>query len=185
MLDNLINLVRENAGDAIINNPAIPNDRNEEAVTDTSQSVISSLQGALSNGNVKDVMKIFSGRTDPSNPVVQNATSQLTQNFSSKYGMSGGQASGLAGSLIPMILGQLAHRTSDPSNNGFNIQDIFNQLSGGKTSGVNMGGILSKFKAGLDRDGDGDVDLSDLAGMFTGGGTGGLMDKVKGMFGGN
>lgn len=184
MLENIINLVRENAGDAIINNPAIPNDRNEEAVHDASHSVISSLQGALSGGNVKDVMKIFSGRTDPSNPVVQNATNQLTQNFSTKYGMSGGQASGIAGSLIPMILGQLAHKTSDPSNNGFNIQDIFNQLSGGKTSGMNMGSILDKFKGSLDKDGDGDVDLSDLSGLLGGGQAGGLMDKVKGMFGG-
>ena len=49
MLENLINLVRENAGDAIINNPAIPNERNEEAVQDTSNSIVSSLQNA---GNI-------------------------------------------------------------------------------------------------------------------------------------
>lgn len=180
MLESLVNLVRENAGDAIINNPAIPNERNEEAVGDASHSIMNSLQGALQGGNVKDVLKIFSGRTDPSNPVVQSATNDLTHNLSGKYGIDGGQASGIAGSLIPMILGQLASKTSDPSNNGFNIQDIFNQLSGGKTSGVDMGGILNKFKGGLDRDGDGDVDLSDLTGMLGGGG--GLMDKVKGMF---
>ncbi|HSB92115.1 MAG TPA: hypothetical protein VLC28_03320 [Flavitalea sp.] len=182
MLENLINLVRENAGDAIINNPAIPNERNEEAVQDTSHSVVNSLKNAISGGNIKDVMKIFSGHTDPSNPVVQDATNNLSQNLSGKYGISGGQASGIAGSLIPMILSQLAGKTSDPSNNSFNIQDIFNQLTGGKTSGVNMGGILDKFKGGLDKDGDGDVDLSDLTGLLTGGGSGSMMDKVKGMF---
>ena len=137
MLENLINLVRESAGDAIINNPAIPNDRNEEAVQDTSHSIVNSLKNALSGGNVNDVMKIFSGRTDPSNPVVQDATNNLTQNLSGKYGIDRGQASGIAGGLIPIILSQLAGKTSDPSNNGFNIQDIFNQLTGGKTSGVN------------------------------------------------
>jgi hypothetical protein len=181
MLENLINLVRENAGDAIINNPAIPNERNEEAVQDASHSVVDSLKNALAGGNVKDVMKIFSGRTDPSNPVVQDATNSLSQNLSGKYGLDGGQASGIAGGLIPMILSQLAGRTSDPSNNGFNIQDIFNQLSGGKTSGVNMGSILNKFKGGLDKDGDGDVDLGDLTGLLSGG-SGSVMDKVKGMF---
>jgi hypothetical protein len=182
MLENLINLVRENAGDAIINNPAIPNERNEEAVQDTSHSIVNSLKNALSGGNVKDVMKIFSGRTDPSNPVVQDATNNLTQNLSGKYGINSGQASGIAGGLIPMILSQLAGKTSDPSNNSFNIQDIFNQLTGGKTSGVNMGGILDKFKGGLDKDGDGDVDLGDLTGLLTGGGGGSVLDKVKGMF---
>ncbi len=32
MFDNLINLVRKNAGDGILNNNAIPNDKNEQAV---------------------------------------------------------------------------------------------------------------------------------------------------------
>ena len=182
MLENLINLVRESAGDAIINNPAIPNERNEEAVQDTSHSIVNSLKNALSGGNVNDVMKIFSGRTDPSNPVVQDATNNLTQNLSGKYGIDSGKASGIAGGIIPIILSQLAGKTSDPSNNGFNIQDIFNQLTGGKTSGVNMGGILDKFKSGLDKDRDGDVDLSDLTGLLTGGGGGSVLDKVKGMF---
>jgi hypothetical protein len=182
MLEKLLNLVRENAGDTIINNPSIPNDRNEEAVRDAGHSVVNSLQNALSGGNVKDVMKIFSGHTDPSNAVVQDATSNLSQNLSGKYGLDGGQASGIAGSLIPMILSQLAGKTSDPSNNGFNIQDIFNQLTGGKTAGMDMGGLLNKFKGGLDKDGDGDVDLSDLSGLLTGAGGGSLVDKVKGMF---
>src|SRR5918993_304969 len=100
MLENLINLVRENAGDTIINNPAIPNERNEEAVQDASQSVVGSLRNALAGGNVTDVMKIFSGRTDASNPVVQDATNNLSQNLSGKYGLDGGQASGIAGGLI-------------------------------------------------------------------------------------
>ena len=182
MLEALTNLIRENAGDTIINNPAIPNERNEEAVQDAGNSVVSSLQNALSGGNVKDVMKIFSGRTESTNPVVQDATSNLTQRLSGNYGVDRTQASGIAGSLIPTILSQLAGKTADPSNSTFNIQDIFNKLTGGKTSGVNIESIFNKFKAGLDTDQDGDVDLSDLTGLLTGGQGGSLMDKVKGMF---
>jgi hypothetical protein len=125
-------------------------------------------------------MNIFSGRTDASNPVVQDATSNLSQRLSGNYGVDSSQASGIAGSLIPTILSQLAGKTADPSNSAFNIQDIFNQLTGGKTSGVNMEGILNKFKGGLDKDHDGDVDLGNLTGLLTGGQTGSLMDKVKG-----
>lgn len=181
MLENLINLVREQAGDTIINNPAIPNEQNEAVVAETGNTIMNSLQRSLAGGNLKDVLKIFSGRTEESNPVVQHATQDLTQQLSGKFGVPAGQAAGIAGSLIPNILSQLASRTADPNQKGFDLQNIFNQLSGGKTSGINMGGILNQFKGSLDRDGDGDVDLSDLAGMFTGGG-GGLMDKVKGMF---
>jgi hypothetical protein len=43
-----------------------------------------------------------------------------------------------------------------------------------------MGSLLSKFKGGMDKDGDGDVDMDDLKSLLGGGG--GMMDKVKGFF---
>ena len=78
-------------------------------------------------------------------------------------------------------MSDLAKKTTDPSDNSFNIQDIFNQLSGGKTGGLNMENLLSRFGGGkLDKDGDGDVDLKDLKSMFAGGGASGFMDSAKG-----
>ena len=181
MLDQLINLVREHAGAAINNNPAIPADKKEEAVNATGSSIAGGLQEMLSKGNIADVMKLFSGKADVSNsPVTQQVSGSLTDNLSNKLGIPATQAGGIASSIIPAILGSLVNKTNDPNDHSFNIQDIFNQFSGGKTSGMDVGGILNKFKGGLDKDGDGDVDLSDLTAMFGGGG--GLMDKVKGMF---
>lgn len=184
MLESLINLVKENAGDAIINNQAIPNERNDEAVQEAGHSIFDTLKGALSGGNTREVVDMFAnGRADNSNPLVQQASGNLVGRLTEMFGLNADQATGLAGSLIPNVMNQFANRTADPNDNGFNAQDIFNQLSGGKTSGLNIQSILNKFKGGLDRDGDGDVDLQDLQGLLGGaGGAGGLMDKVKGMF---
>ena len=48
MLDNLRDLVRQSAGDAIINNPAIPNEKNEEVISDASGSILSGLKNCVS-----------------------------------------------------------------------------------------------------------------------------------------
>ncbi|MBA4167009.1 MAG: DUF937 domain-containing protein [Chitinophagaceae bacterium] len=181
MLDQLINLVKEHAGNAINNNPAIPADKKEEAVNVAGSSVAGGLQDMLSKGGISEVLKMFSGRTDVNDsPVTQHVSSSLTDNLSSKLGIPSAQAGGIAASIIPSILGSLVNKTNDPNDHSFNIQDIFNQFSGGKTSGMDIGGMLNKFKGGLDKDGDGDVDLNDLTSMFGSGG--GIMDRVKGMF---
>jgi hypothetical protein len=184
MLDNLINLIKQNAGDEIINNPAIPNERNEEAVRETSDSIVGTLKNALAGGNFNDVMKMFAkGKADNDNPVVQQASGDLTNRLQNNFGLGQQQASGIAGGLVSKILNQFASKTADPNNSSFNAQDIFNQLSGGKTSGMNIQSLLSRFAGGLDKDGDGDVDMQDLKSMFAGGGGAGvIMDKVKGMF---
>jgi hypothetical protein len=103
-----------------------------------------------------------------------------------KFNLDQGAASNIAGSLVPNVLQKLVSKTNDPSDSSFDIQGIFNNLSNGKTSGMNIQGLLSKVAgSGLDRDGDGDVDLQDAMAMLGGGqGAGGLMDKVKGFFGG-
>ncbi|MEJ7677921.1 MAG: hypothetical protein WKG06_08675 [Segetibacter sp.] len=60
----------------------------------------------------------------------------------------------------------------------YNIQNIFNEVSGGKTDGLNVQGMKTKFKGRMDKDGDGDVDLQDLKASLPA--EGGLVDKVKG-----
>jgi hypothetical protein len=176
-----MDLIKQNAGDSIVNNPAIPNERNDEAIEEAKNSIVDNLQNALSGGGVKNVLSMFGGNEAnvDQNPLVQQTSNDLTQRLQDKFNLDGQQASGIAGNLIPNILKQFAGKTADPGNNSFQIQDIFNQLSGGRTSGLDIGGLVSKYKGKLDADHDGDVDLQDLKGMFSGGN---VMDKVKGMF---
>lgn len=188
MLDDLINLVKQQAGDAIVNNPAIPNDKNDLAVQEAGSSILGGLQNAISGGGLKDVLKLFGGQGNDiaSNPVTQQVSGNVVQNLMQKFNLDQGAASNIAGSLVPNVLQKLVNKTNDPSDSSFDIQGIFNNLTNGKTSGMNIQGLLSKVAgSGLDRDGDGDVDLQDAMAMLSGGqGAGGLMDKVKGFFGG-
>jgi uncharacterized protein YidB (DUF937 family) len=183
MLDNLINLVREQAGSSIINNPAVPNEQNEQVIAETSSSITGGLQNMIASGGLKDVLGLFGGGGDQasnSNPVVQNLSGNVIQQLMSKFGIDQQAASGIAGNVVPDVLKKLVNKTNDPNDSSFDIQGIFNQLSGGKTQNTNIQGLLGK----LDRDGDGDTDMQDVMSMFSGGGQGGgLMDSVKGLFG--
>lgn len=185
MLENLLDLVKQNAGGSIINNPAIPNHRNDEAIAETTNSIAGGLQGLLSQGGgLKDVLKMFGGQEAATNNVSQQLSGGVIQNLMDKFGLDKGAAGNIAGSLIPSVLSNLVSKTNDPGDNSFNIQGIFNSLSGGQTSNMNIAGLLSKVQGGsLDLDGDGDTDLQDLMAVFTKGGGGSILDKVKGLFG--
>ncbi len=189
MLENLLDLVKQNAGDAIINNPAIPNDRNNEAISEATNSIAGGLQGLFSqSGGLKDIIRMFSGQNQgaATNNITQSLSGGLIESLMSKFGLNSQSAGSIASSLIPSVLSNLVSRTNDPNDNGFNIQDIFNNFSGGQTSGMDIAGLLSRAKSGvLDLDGDGDTDLQDIMKMMSNsGGAGGILDKLKGLFGG-
>lgn len=169
MLENLFDLVKEHAEDAIINNPDIPNERNDEAITETTGTITNYLQQALAGGQTNDIIHLFSSSNVSSSPLASGIQNQLVQNLIGKFNIGNGQASNIASSLIPAVLQQLVHRTNDPNNSSFNIQSIFNQLSGGKTGGLDIGGLLNQFTGG--------------GGQQQQGG-GGVMDTIKGLFGG-
>lgn len=188
MLDNLFDLVKQYAGDAIVNNPAVPNEKNDAVIAETSSSIAGGLQGLLSQGGgLKNILNMFGGQDngEAGNNVTQHLSGGLIQNLMDKFGLDQQAAGGVASSIIPSVLSNLVKKTNDPSDKSFDIQGLFNSFSGGKTSGLDIQGLLSKVKGGvLDQDGDGDTDMQDLlAALNKGGGSGGILDKVKGMFG--
>lgn len=192
MLENLLNLIRENAGDAVINNPAIPNEHNDAVVQEAGISILGGLQGLLASGGAKEVLSLFSNpsNVNSGNPIVQQLSGGFLQSLMSKFNLDSNQASGIASSLIPTVLSQLVNKSNSPADNGFSVQGLFNTISGGSTSSLDIQGLVGKFsQGGLDRDGDGDVDLQDLTAAFTGGGASGgsgssnPLDALKGLFG--
>lgn len=193
MLEQLFNLVKEQAGTAIINNPDIPNDRNEEAVAEVTNSVAGGLQNALAGGQFKDVLKLLGGQGGDlqNNPMANQLSGNAISSLMDKFGLNQGQAGNIVSNLLPGVLQNLISKTNNPSDNSFDLQGIFSSLTGGQTGGLDLQGLLGRVtQGGLDKDGDGDTDLNDVINMVKGGasqqqqsGAGGMMDLVKGLFG--
>src|SRR5919112_5825658 len=133
MLENLQDLVRQHAGDAIINNPAIPNERNEEVVADASSSIVSGLKSAAASGNTDSVVNLFNGGGEAAaqSPVTQNIQSGFVQNLINKFGLDHGKASQIATAFIPMVMQKFVHKTNDPADNSFDLKNVIGALTGG------------------------------------------------------
>ncbi len=177
MFDQLLNLVKENAGDAIINNPAIPNEKNDEAISHATNGILSGLQSQLTSGNISDVVQLLGGKSDVNNHPVTNAVSQnVASDLMSKFGLSGGAASSIVASLVPIVMGKLIHKTNDPNDSSIDLNGVFSQLSGGKTQGLDMGNILGSLTGGSSAGGG----LGNILGSLMGGKAGGgLGDQMK------
>jgi len=169
MLENLLDLIKQNAGQAIINNPAIPNEHNDAAISAAGSSIMDGLKNMAASGNIQDIVSLFNhgGGNIANTAAAQQISGGFIQNLMSKFGLDQSAASGVASNLIPQVLQNLVHQTNDPNNSNFNIESIVSQFSGGQ----NAGGLES------------------IISQFTGGGTtekaggAGILDTLKGLMG--
>lgn len=206
MLENLFNLIKEQGVSSVIENPAIPNDKNDAVLADATHSVADGLQSVLAGGGLQNVLSFFNSNNGSAsggignllnNPIVSNIVNSFTNKLTNNHGIPGNQASGIANNLIPSVLSNLVNRTNDPNNNSFDINSIISSLTGGANGqqgsaagGFDLQGLLGKFtNGGLDSNGDGKIGLDDIMSKITGGaqkqqqqgqnGGGGLMDVIQ------
>jgi hypothetical protein len=184
MFEQLTQLVQQFGNDAVVKNDAVPNEQNDAVMQEASNSIVDGLKNMAAQGNISDLSSLLQGNnaSDTSNPVVQKLTEQLTGNLGEKFGLSSDAAAGVAGSLIPKVLGSLVGNAKDPNHKGFEVADIVNAISGGNGNAGLMEAV-SKYggQFGLDQNADGKVDMSDaMAAVSKKGGFGGLLGKLFG-----
>lgn len=141
MLENLINLVKENAKQAIIDNPAIPNEQNEAACETAATSIFDSLKNMVGNGGLESVTQLFSNNGENHSSAVNEISGNVAGELMNKFGLENSAANGIVQSLIPTVMGQLTSKTNDPNDNSFDLKSIVGSLTGGEE-----GGILGKLK---------------------------------------
>ncbi len=145
MLNQLLNLVKEHAGDAIVNNPAIPNESNNEAITATAESLLNNLMSQAQGRGLENIVSLFQGGNAGNNSFINNITSNVAGDLMKKFGINNAVAQGIVSSLIPIVINKLVHKTNDQNDNSLNINNVISELSGGNN---NILGTLTNLFGG-------------------------------------
>jgi hypothetical protein len=144
MFDNLLNLVKEHAGDAIINNPAIPNEKNNEAIHSTTSSIVDTLKAQVASGNLSSITDLLKGGNINSSSIGNALHSNVVSDLMKKFGVDNTQATTIASSILPKVMEQFVSKTNDPNDSSFDLNGIMNSLGGDNTSGI-LGKITGLF----------------------------------------
>jgi uncharacterized protein YidB (DUF937 family) len=131
MLDQLINLVKEQAGDAIVNNPEVPNQHNNAVIEETATTIMNTMKGHASSGNMNDITSLLKGGNTSNNPLVSIITQQVSSKLTSKFGLSNNAVNSVVSNLIPTVMSKLSHKTNDPEDNSFSFEGIMGAIGGG------------------------------------------------------
>lgn len=175
MLDQILDIVKDNAKDLIENNGDIDNQYNESAISEAASTISNGFKDKLQSGNVKDVLDVFSEKTsNTDNPLVNQLSSMFGSQLGNKFNVSGDKANGIAGQLIPMVIDQLVKKVNDSNDSSIDLNGLLGSLSG--QQGVNFGDLMQKFNNG-DSDGFGLDDAMDLLKGKGGSALGGLFGK--------
>lgn len=141
MLDKLINLVREEAGDLINNNPNIAEEKKESAIAICANTILNVLKKAFAAGNLGSLTELLKNPNNVlSNHIVMSIVSQLAENYSSELSLPTEQSQILSNSIIEKVVSALIKKVNDPNDHTFDTVSVIKELSGG-----GLGSLLGAF----------------------------------------
>ncbi len=204
MLQELFKIVKEFAGDTVINNPDVPNEQNDDVVAEATNTVASGFRNIVAGGGVGSLLNLFKGDQNESNqqsaigkmmgnPIVAMMVGHFANKLMSKYNIGGGKANGIAASLIPAVISGLISKSSS-GQGGFSIANLINSITGGQAEqvsqqkGLDIGSLINQFTGGNNNQQSGGGGLMDIVSQLANGaqqqqarnGGGGLFDLIKG-----
>ena len=196
MLEQLMSLIQDNSQDAIVNNPAIPNQNNNAAMQTVFQSVVGGLQNEAQGGNLSGLMGLLSGQAGQggslmNNPIVAGIAQNAIGSLMEKFGLSNSAAGNIIAQVLPGVLGSMISKTSNPNDNSMDFGGIMGSLLGGQAPQQQQQGGFDFNQIGYAL-ADGKLDMNDvmrigdsLLGGNSGnaGGAGGLGGLLGGLFG--
>jgi hypothetical protein len=149
MIQNLFNLVKENANELIVNNPVIDNKNKDDAISETGNVIVDVLRKEISAGNISGLTQILkSNGILTTNPIINSMIEKLGLSLSSKFNLEPEKSNQIASQLIPKVMEQLIIKTNDPDDDSFTPNGLLNDIGGDGIGGIILNLFGSKGNTG-------------------------------------
>jgi hypothetical protein len=176
MLEVLQGLIQQAGQTAVVENSEVPNEHNEGVMGEVMQGLLGGLTNqANSQGGLGNILGMLTGGNNSNqggslmnNPMVAGIAQNIIGSIMAKFGLSNSAASGVVSSMLPSVLGGLINKSNDPTDSSVDTGSIMDVLSGGKTSGIDFGSLLSQGAGAM---ADGKLDMNDLINLASGAGS--------------
>jgi hypothetical protein len=131
MFEKLFLLVKNNAGTAVIDNPAIPVKYHEAVINEASSSIIEVLKSQVETGKIKDLIKFFQF-SGYNNSLVSSMVNRFANKLNNFYSIDPNSAWAAANSLIPPVMQELVKQSKNEQNIEFGLANLLTKLNGNR-----------------------------------------------------
>ncbi len=154
MLDQIIDLVKNQATSHFVNETEVPNEQAENTAAAAGQSIFEQLQEQIQGGNLEAVKNLLSGQEDGQSGELMQKMKAGFQDKIQNMGINPETANGAAENSFPQILQNVIgkFKSQDQADAGFDIQGLMSGVLGDgaqdKLSGLfggKIGGIVGNL----------------------------------------
>ena len=132
MFEKLFMLVKNNAGMAVIDNPAIPAKYHEAVMNEASSTIIEVLKGQMENGKLSDLIDYFKYSGINNGSLVAAMVNKFANKLNNYYGVEPASAWVTANQLIPPVMKELVIQSKNEKNKEFALTAMLSKLNGNR-----------------------------------------------------
>jgi len=142
MFEKLFLLVKNNAGMAVIDNPAIPVKYHDAVINEASSSIIEVLKGQMEMGRIRELIRFFQVSDVYNKSLVSSIVNKFANKLNNFYGIAPEAAMNVANLLIRPVMEELIKQSKNEHNKDFGLSNLLSKLSG---SQKDMSGLVSQL----------------------------------------
>ncbi|NDV79455.1 DUF937 domain-containing protein [Dysgonomonas sp. 511] len=144
MLDKILDLVKDQAAEAITNNSKVPAEKRQAAVETTTSTIVDSLKDQITPGNISNVLAMFGGNASSSNALSGTIQNSVVSALTGKVGLNKAVATTIATTVVPALFSLITKKNDDPKDS-FDLGSILGSLTGGDNGGGILGTLGKLF----------------------------------------